>query len=290
MNTMQAIKNAYDMPDNRFEMIDDQNSEVLRQAYLALKGVVLREEIYGDDGSARASDPYYAAEHNYNIKQLQPLLQQQYSVFYPHEKRLLNTNYERNADDPKIEHKFVIDMDDYGNVLNSCDICYPRRLPLTGTISQNPLDNVYPEQKDIIAQASCMNYIYLFENCWYPGLPCEKTEFQLYGLDTGFMSGQLPPETTGSGEALYFSFENIKSQFREAMKNKLRFEEQPEKDKRQARLIDWERSYYWNASLDACLPLYQANNLALAPPPFCFCIFRPTSFRAFQRKAAGRNA
>ena len=51
---------------------DVERRAAMREACRALKGQVLRQEVYAEDGSARAGLPYVIAESNYTIKLLQP--------------------------------------------------------------------------------------------------------------------------------------------------------------------------------------------------------------------------
>ena len=43
-----------------------------REAYRALKGSVLRQEVYADDGTERADRPYTTSERSYTLELLQP--------------------------------------------------------------------------------------------------------------------------------------------------------------------------------------------------------------------------
>lgn len=98
-----------------------------REALRACKGMVLRSETYSTDGSPMQDKPYTAATHNCLIKLFQPRQEEQYAVFYVHESEAVNFYYERNVDDPRIAHTFNIEINDFGNVLQSASVVYGRK-------------------------------------------------------------------------------------------------------------------------------------------------------------------
>ncbi len=97
-----------------------------REACRALKGSILRQEVYAQDGSPKAGIPYSVSERNYNIELLQPRGSNQHAVFFTHANETINYHYERNIQDPRIQHEMVIEVDDFGNVERSVAIGYPR--------------------------------------------------------------------------------------------------------------------------------------------------------------------
>jgi hypothetical protein len=100
-----------------------------REACRALKGVMLRQEVYALDGSGLATVPYTAAESNFTIVPLQPKAGNRYAVFFTHPREAVTLHFERNATDPRIGHAVTLKVDDYGNVLQSVTIGYQRRKP-----------------------------------------------------------------------------------------------------------------------------------------------------------------
>jgi hypothetical protein len=100
-----------------------------RQACRALKGSMLRQEVYALDGTALAATPYSAAESNFTIVPLQPKADNRYAVFFTHPREAVTLHFERQAADPRIGHDLTLEVDDYGNVLRSATIGYQRRAP-----------------------------------------------------------------------------------------------------------------------------------------------------------------
>jgi RHS repeat-associated protein len=100
-----------------------------REATRALKGSMLRQEVYGLDGSDRARVPYTVAENNFTIVPLQPKATNRYAVFFTHAREAITLNFERDAADPRIGHALTLKVDHYGNVLQSVSIGYQRQVP-----------------------------------------------------------------------------------------------------------------------------------------------------------------
>jgi virulence plasmid B protein/glycosyltransferase TcdB-like subunit of Tc toxin/glycosyltransferase TcdB-like subunit of Tc toxinin len=99
----------------------------LREAARALKGAPLRVEVYAEDGTAGAANPYSVEEHNYTLEQLQPAGPNKFGVYRRNSRESVNLYYERQGSDPRISHEFVIDVDDYGEVRHAASVGYGRR-------------------------------------------------------------------------------------------------------------------------------------------------------------------
>jgi RHS repeat-associated protein len=121
----------------------------LREACRALKGSILRQEIYGLDGLEAADRPYSVSERNYTIECLQPLAENKHAVFFSHPRETIDFHYERKlykvtddrivdpsapaasnvtiAADPRVSHAVALEVDSFGNILKSVAIGYGRR-------------------------------------------------------------------------------------------------------------------------------------------------------------------
>jgi RHS repeat-associated protein len=99
-----------------------------REACRALKGSMLRQEIYALDGTAKEPHPYSVTEQNFTIERLQPLAENPYGVFFTHPRETLNYHYERNPTDPRIEHALTLEVDAFGNVRRALAVGYGRRV------------------------------------------------------------------------------------------------------------------------------------------------------------------
>ena len=124
------------------------SGEEMREACRALRGSVLRQEVYAVDGSDESDRPYGTSERNYTIEVLQPRGPNQFGVFLAHPRETIEFHYERklfkvvgntladqnspppnsqNACDPRVTHSMTLAIDYFGNVLTSAAISYGRR-------------------------------------------------------------------------------------------------------------------------------------------------------------------
>ena len=148
-------------------------ADELREACRALRGSVLRQEVYGLDNSSRMHHPYTVSEKNYLIRKLQSRGEcNKHCVFHVLEQESLAYNYERNAADPRIEHNIVLATDELGNVLQSAAVNYPRRTYQADKPEQNRLLIKYLE-------ASYINQ--LQNNTFYRhSVPLTQKAYQLH--------------------------------------------------------------------------------------------------------------
>ena len=71
------------------------SAEELREACRALRGSILRQEIYALDGTDASDRPYSSSERNYTIEVLQPQGMNKYAVFFTHPRETIDFHYER---------------------------------------------------------------------------------------------------------------------------------------------------------------------------------------------------
>ncbi|HLO29873.1 MAG TPA: SpvB/TcaC N-terminal domain-containing protein, partial [Anaerolineales bacterium] len=98
-----------------------------REACRALKGAMLRQEVYARDKTQKEPHPYIVTEQNFTIECLQPQGDNKHSVFFTHPREAISYHYERNPLDPRITHNITLQVDEFGNVLKSVAIGYGRR-------------------------------------------------------------------------------------------------------------------------------------------------------------------
>jgi hypothetical protein len=106
-----------------------------REAVRALKGSILRQEVYALDGTEEEDRPYSVSERNYTILPLQPRGVNKHAVFFAHPRETINLHYERKfydvggsqVADPRVTHALTLAVDDFGNVLQSVAVGYGRR-------------------------------------------------------------------------------------------------------------------------------------------------------------------
>ena len=99
----------------------------IREAHRALKGQALRQEVYAQDGSSLQNIPYMVTANGFHVNLMQPLENNMYASFYTYKEQSIAWHCERNASDPRIMQELTLEVDLYGNVLQSAKVSYPRQ-------------------------------------------------------------------------------------------------------------------------------------------------------------------
>lgn len=153
------------------------------EAHRALRGAVLRAEVFGDDGSAAAGVPYLVTEHRYDVRLLQPALEAApHSVYLVLPCETVEWHYDRNPADPRVRHQLTLQSDGFGNVIQAATIAYPRRLP-TPDAEQQKLEVLLQWSKYINDTAAVDRY--------FVGVLCESRAYELSALQPPAARGAL---------------------------------------------------------------------------------------------------
>ncbi len=122
------------------------SGEEQREAIRALKGKILRQEIYADDGTPEASLPFSLSARNYTIEALQPRGGNPYAGFFTHARETIDRRLERNPADPRVTHDAVLAVDPFGNALRKVSVAYGRNLAGSGLpAAPAPAPNTAPD-------------------------------------------------------------------------------------------------------------------------------------------------
>ncbi|MCP3877192.1 MAG: toxin, partial [Sulfitobacter sp.] len=126
-----------------------------REACRALKGSLLRQEVYALDKTDKEPLPYAVTEQNFSVRRLQARGANRHAVFLTHAREKIVYNYERSlvpvlagqvvdeataaanpnvewSPDPRVAHSLTLQVDNFGNVLKSAAIGYGRRFTDSG--------------------------------------------------------------------------------------------------------------------------------------------------------------
>jgi RHS repeat-associated protein len=216
-----------------------------REACRALKGSMLRQEVYALDGTNKQQHPYAVTEQNFAIRELQPRGSNLHSVFFTHPRESIRYHYERDPTDPRIGHALTLEVDDFGNVLQSAAIGYGRHQP---DIALSPPDQARQTQILITyTKSRVTNAVETADDHRTPR-PCESRTYELSGLT-------LP---AGSKR---FNFDDVLDAGTMAIT--LAYEKDPTAGSVQKRLIEQVRTYYRRDNLAGSLPLGSLQSLAL---------------------------
>jgi RHS repeat-associated protein len=101
-----------------------------REACRALKGSILRQEIYAlDNLSDKIQNPYSVSERNYTIEFVQRQAINEHGIYFVHPREIIDYHYERDNADPRTSHALTLKVDPFGNVIRAVAIGYGRRNP-----------------------------------------------------------------------------------------------------------------------------------------------------------------
>jgi RHS repeat-associated protein len=214
------------------------SAEELREACRTLRGQILREEIYAQDGTPAAVSPYVTREHRYEVDRLQPASASVYGGFYAWEREHVECHYERDPSDPRIAHELSLAIDAYGNLTRQASVAYPRRNP------------AYPEQAATWVRYSEHDLASVAEEPdWYRlGLPVETRTYELTGVSPDVTTGLYDPVALAPAAAAAAE---------------IPYEATPVDTIAQRRLLTRERTIYRSDDLSAALPVGQIQSLAL---------------------------
>ena len=272
---------------------DDLTLEEEREACRSLKGSILRQEIYADDGTDKSLHPYSVSEQNYTIDFVQLKSANRHAVFFVHPRETIDYHYERNPVDPRVGHQVVLQVDEYGNVLKAVAIGYGRRQSLlsnpddrikltSGNILKNRQDacstksevscgtGILPVHKKLIENGATsqikqtqtlITYTenrvtnpVLEDDAYRTPLPYEACTYELTGH--GYSESDLPKERIGQGPALINLLNTVQTAA------SLEYQMQPD-GSLQKRLIERVRTLYRKNDLSDALPLGVLESLAL---------------------------
>ena len=225
-----------------------------REACRALKGAMLRQEVYALDGTEKAEHPYTITEQNFTIQHLQPRTGNRHAVFFTHAGEAISYHYERNPADPRISHSLVLHVDSFGNMLKTLAIGYGRRAGMSTLLGddktkQEQLLITYTEndytENDMTNPADWVD-------AHRTPLPCEARTYELtgFGLATG---------------AMRFAFDDFaKDDFAAlTLLNEIPYETPVAPAVKRKRLIECVRTRYRRNNLTALLPKGTLQSLAL---------------------------
>ncbi len=237
-----------------------------REACRALKGSMLRQEVYALDGTDKAEHPYTVTEQNFTIRVVQRRGKNRHGVFFAHARESISYHYERNPADPRIGHALTLEVDEFGNVLKEAAIGYGRRTTVRvvdgqGAVTQvpnpelqklDPRDQArqtqvlvtYTENRVTIALDTADDY--------RTPLAAETRTYELTGFKPENNAARFSfDEWTRNGFALLASATEIP------------YEQTADNVSKQRRLIEHVRTLYRKNDLSGLLPLAQLESLAL---------------------------
>lgn len=173
-----------------------------REFRRALKGKVLREELYAEDGSASEALPYTVARSSYAVTRLQAKDGDIHAVFRVDARETATWHYERDTSAPRVEHALVLATDAYGNVTRSAKATYPRRSgssateETTGVLLLTEASFAYDVAGGEVGPGEAEH--------WHPGVSARTTTWHVTGVTVSESSALtiagLTTSLTGAAE------------------------------------------------------------------------------------------
>jgi len=203
----QGDANAWPFPDSTLP--PNLTPEELRQATRCLRGNLLRQEVYAEDGSTQESVPYSVLEQNHAVQLLQPAttdLPRTHAVFFSHGLETRTSHYERDTSDPRVQQELTLAVDAYGTPLRTAAVGYPRRIPSGPAQAEQATHHITVTTNQVAHQVAQTGPRRI-------AVPVETRTWELSGLalptgraftasevNTAFLAAsEIPYETTATG-------------------------------------------------------------------------------------------
>ena len=282
-----------------------------REACRALKGSMLRQEVYAEDAGPnatheqieRAQTPYTVTEQNFTIRALQPRGANRHAVFFTHAREAISYHYERNPADPRIQHALTLEVDAYGNVLKQAAIGYGRRqqirivdqlgnaqlVPNPGLTGLQAGDQAKQTTPLLTYTENRVTNAIESPDTHHNPLPCEALTFELTGYTasgsaTGpaslvrrFQTSDFVESDPGAPGRLRHKFAAPEVAYEAIATGNQR-----------RRPIEWLRTLYRRDDLTSLLPLGELQSLGLPGESYKLALTPGLLTQVFQRPPAGQ--
>jgi RHS repeat-associated protein len=227
-----------------FEQTEALDTDDFLLGYQSLAGKILRQELFATNETGVPADhPIQVKQNGYCIRKLQPQTQKNCASFFAFQTEALAITYEQNPTDPKISHHLSLAVNNYGEVEKELSLSYGRR---------NVAPNIPLAQTKDYVMAAVHQFISRDEPDHYQtGILFDIKEFEINHLAHGvnqIISWQ-------ASQLMFDALINAAIPFDQPLLNG---------GASKARLISWNRSYFWNDHFDQMLPLGQMGKLVFA--------------------------
>jgi YD repeat-containing protein len=241
----------------------DLSAEEWREALRSCKGMMLRQEVYELDvdaserGEERRVKLFSTAFHNCQIQRIQPRGSNRHAVFLVTESEAITYHYELDLraelqPDPRIAHTLNLRIDEYGNVLESVAVAYPRiGHYIDRTLQEGAGDRITEVQQErhLIYTENHFTNDVIEADAYRLRLPCEVKTYELTGI--------------APTEGFYYTLEELRSTRIGTAIPEIPYHVLPNGNIPQKRLVEWVRMLYFSADLQNPLPWGELNHLGL---------------------------
>ncbi|KVP46718.1 SpvB/TcaC N-terminal domain-containing protein [Burkholderia ubonensis] len=202
----------YDATQNQDVDFDTRRDAITRRwLFRALKGLPLRQEVYGLDGSDKQAIPYTVSTSRYQVRLVQPAADHASPVALPGTLEQVTYHYERIAVDPMVSQQVQLRKDKYGVVTWQVGVNYPRRpkpqtnpYPVSDSMPATVWGSSYDDQQaNLILTEHRSQPMHLDDaQAWRLGLPYQQSSNVLTYDDTQVPHGGLSFEALDQTDGL----------------------------------------------------------------------------------------
>ncbi|MBD1847611.1 toxin [Cyanobacteria bacterium FACHB-63] len=272
----------------------DLSTEEWREALRACKGMLLRQEVYELDvdaleqGKHRLVKLFSTAYHNCHIQRLQAKGSNQHAVFLVTESEAITYHYEMDLrpdnlfPDPRIAHTLNLKFDEYGNVLQSVAVVYPRLGQFEdSTLPADSLALIRQVQREThLAYTETrytddrvpklVNGVLTNADSYRLRLPCEVLTYELTGINSEDNDDRLSADPRDNryftiDELRRFRLSQVHQPSGEAVEE-ISYHQIPNRNTPQKRLVERARTLFFKddeAVINNPLPFGQLGQLGL---------------------------
>ncbi|WP_217644950.1 SpvB/TcaC N-terminal domain-containing protein [Geodermatophilus amargosae] len=276
-----------------------------QEACRALRGSMLRQEVYADDAGQgatpqqvqRARAPYTVTEQNFTVRTMQPRGGNRHAVFFPHAGEAIVYQYERNPADPRIQHALTLEVDAFGNVLKQAAVGYGRRrqiravddqgdalqAPNPGLTALHATDQAKQTTPLLTYTKNRVTNAIETSDTYRTPLPCEALTYELTGYTPTGMAGRFQASDLVKADCA------AARRMPHEVTDEVPYEAEPTGSPCR-RPIELLRTLYRRDDLTGLLPLGELQSLALPGESYRLAFTPGLLTQAFQRPRAGQPA
>lgn len=284
---------------------EDLNTAEWREALRACKGMTLRQEVYELDvdsfeaGRHKPMKLFTTAYHNCHIQRLQPREQNQHAVFLVAESEAITYHYELDMKDkllrpdPRIAHALTLNINEYGQPLQTAAVGYPRVRPFredTPTLPAGADTLIRQVQAEIHLSYTETRYTNdpTLDDHYRLPVACEVSTYELTGIRPDDEGDRT---TSDPWDDVYFTLDELLS-YRLSEKYQtegtsieiIPYHQLPDRTKPQKRVVEHVRMLFFDENLADPLTFGKQGRLGLPYETYTLALTEDLLQRVFGNK------
>ncbi len=226
-----------------FEQSDALEIDDFELAFRSLAARIVRKEVYAlDENGLQNEHPLQISQYSYIMRKLQTGIKEDETAYFSFVGESVSSEYEQNPEDPRTQHHITIELNNFGEITKDLSIAYARR---------DVIGREEAQAKDYITAATHKYFSRETIDEFYTTILFEGQDFEINTLD------HLADSLVSRLEAIA-KFDNLVS-------NAIAFNESfADPSTSQARLTQWQRTFFWNDAATDVLALGQVGTNVLS--------------------------